>query len=175
MRGGPRTGGLASGSRAVGRTSGVDRARATGRDAGSMAGILTRTAVPGYRATGARGNHSERIEGSITQRAGGGAGRASFGGDPSSSRSVPAHEAAAAIGQAPRCGDPAVIGQVADGSQHGDGSSGDTGPPHCASTASGRSAHRSGQELGVGAEANSVATIRGSTSQRDPSEGRIVP
>jgi hypothetical protein len=78
------------------------------------------------------------------------------------------------IGQAPGCEDPAMSGQVTDRSQLGDGSGGHTGPPHWASMACGRSVHRSGQERGVGAEANSVATIRGSTSQRAPGEGPIV-
>jgi hypothetical protein len=174
MRGGPRTGGLASGSRAVGRTSGVDRARATGRDAGSTAGILTRTAVPGYRAIGARGTHSERIDGSATQRGGGAAGRAPCGGDISASRPVPAHEAAAANGQVPPCEDPAIIGQAADCSQGGDESGGPTGPSHCASMASGRSVHRSGQERGVGVDATRVTAIRSSNGRRDPNRRRIM-
>lgn len=174
-RGGPRTGGLASGSRAVGRTGGVDRARAAGRVAGSTAGMRTRTAVPGYRAIGARGSHSERIEGSMTQRAGGEGCRAPCGGDPSAGRLDPSHEAGTAIGQAPRCAGPAMIGHGADGSQRGDASSGSTGPPHCASAASGASVHRSGHERGAGAEANRVATTRGSDSQRDPGGRRIVP
>jgi hypothetical protein len=142
--------------------AGADRASAPGGEAGSTAGMCTRTAVPGYRAIGARGSHNERIEGSVTQRVSGAAARAPCA-------------AAAAIGQAPPCAGPAIVGQVADRSQRADVSSGATGPPHCASTANGRSAHRRGQERGVGAEAKSVATIRGGSSQRDPGGRRIVP